>query len=88
MYPKKITHSYKSSGRGSVRKLVFKAREPENTRHGIRVYYRNELTNTWGCLNLPDGWQDLERTWTGVDIFWEDKYDCMPTRERVTPLAA
>lgn len=66
--------------------LLFTADKPIKTKYGIRVYYNNPRTKGWGCLNLPDGWQDLERTWTGVDIFWEDKYDCKNAHGRAMQL--
>ncbi len=80
-YKEKIAHRTLSRGL-----LVFKAEKPKNTRYGIRVYYRNSRTSTWGCLELPDGWQDMDRTWTGVDIFWEDKYDCKLVHGRAMQL--
>lgn len=30
---------------------------------------------TIGRIKLPYGWQDMDRTWTSQDIYWEDKID-------------
>lgn len=72
---------------------------PEKVKYRGRLYYaalyrdrlvtyrrKGELRRyTIGKIRLPEGWQDQDRTWTAVDIYWEDKYDCKPMRERVPP---
>lgn len=44
---------------------------------GWTVRYRDIDGITYGSLDLPDDWQDMDRTWTSQDIYWEDKYDCI-----------
>ena len=35
---------------------------------------------TFGTIRLPNGWQNMDRTWTAQDIYWTDKYDCLNER--------
>ena len=44
-------------------------------KQGFTRYY-NSNQDTIGILALGIGWQDLDRTYTFQDIYWEDKYDC------------
>ena len=41
-----------------------------------------------GILALGPGWQDMDRTYTAQDIYWEDKYDCTTEQGRALLVAA
>ena len=56
-----------------------------------QVIYRtiithNKSSKTIGKIILPLGWQDMDRTWTFQDIYWEDKYDCLNERRGAVPI--
>jgi hypothetical protein len=42
------------------------------------IMYTRPGTLTEGWIHLPDGWQDMDRTLTAQDIYWDDKVDWKP----------
>lgn len=71
-YPNKVTH----------KGLIFYADEPGEGRNRRGRYYAfigysNLTSEITGFINLNEGWQDSDRTYTAQDIYWEDKYDCL-----------
>ena len=53
------------------------------TVHYRRSAHERYRDRTEGKISLPKGWQDMDRTYTAQDIYWEDKYDCRIMQERV-----
>jgi len=69
-----------------VRGIIFKAELSiltYNLLHDTIVYRSSGRSKTVGSITLPDGWQDMDRTWTAQDIYWKDKYDCITVQEGV-----
>lgn len=55
---------------------TWKATKISKLRKGWLVMYSKGYGRSFGRLEIPDGWQDMDRTWTSQDIFWVDKVDC------------
>lgn len=58
---------------------TYKADTPVKLVKGWRVNYIDFACSPpyrGGHINLPDGWQDMDRTWTAQDICWINRFDC------------
>ncbi|KKL12853.1 hypothetical protein LCGC14_2531620 [marine sediment metagenome] len=69
-YPKTVIHDGIEFG-GKL--------ERRSNRRGKRfivLIYRNRFVNYDGWIYIGEGWQDMDRTVTAQDIYWEDKVDC------------
>lgn len=44
------------------------------------IIYSSKNSGLEGWIHLPDDWQDVSRTYTPQDIYWDDKYDCTDGR--------
>jgi len=70
-YPKKVRH------KGLTYKAEVEHRHTIGGKSFWIIMYTREGTQTEGYIHLEEDWQDMDRTLTAQDIYWEDKYDWM-----------
>ena len=77
-WPEKVIHNG----------FIFRPRWGSRTGYNEKSRYERSSNDfrdrSFGIIRLPDGWQDMDRTWTAQDIYWTDKYDCLSKRRGAT----
>lgn len=76
-YPKRVKHN------GLRYNAEIQRRKSRRGQHFWIIMYLSKTNSDEGYIHLPLDWQDIDRTYTFQDIYWEDKYDC-----RIAQLAA
>ena len=69
-YPKTVTH------KGIEFKGELERRTSRRANKFTVLIYSNRFVDYDGWIHLGDGWQDMDRTVTEQDIYWDDKIDC------------